>query len=126
MDRRQKIIFSIILHHSYSFSTQSLPSPFSYCFRLYFSKVFFFHYSFFFTYHHPSLSLFSTTLLILRPMADRVMANPVLSADILQEAVPGNIRKAEHFVAFLKKVYFTDLIVSYIVAFLFSSKSHSR
>ena len=32
------------------------------------------------------------------------MANPVLSADILQEAVPGNIRKAEHFVAFLKKV----------------------
>lgn len=56
-------------------------------------------------------------------MADRVMANPVLSADILQEAVPGNIRKAEHFVAFLKKVYFTDLIVSYIVAFLFSSHS---
>jgi DNA excision repair protein ERCC-2 len=35
--------------------------------------------------------------------ADRVMANPVLSNDILQEAVPGNIRKAEHFVAFLKK-----------------------
>ena len=56
-------------------------------------------------------------------MADRVMANPVLSADILQEAVPGNIRKAEHFVAFLKKVYFTDLIVSYIFASLFSSYS---
>ena len=36
--------------------------------------------------------------------SDRLMANPVLSADILQEAVPGNIRKAEHFVAFLKKV----------------------
>ena len=36
--------------------------------------------------------------------ADRVMANPVLSADILQEAVPGSIRKAEHFVSFLKKV----------------------
>lgn len=37
------------------------------------------------------------------------MANPVLSADILQEAVPGNIRKAEHFVVFLKKVL-SDII----------------
>ncbi|KAJ1406448.1 helicase C-terminal domain-containing protein, partial [Ochromonadaceae sp. CCMP2298] len=36
--------------------------------------------------------------------ADQVLSNPVLSADILEEAVPGNIRKAEHFVAFLKKV----------------------
>jgi DNA excision repair protein ERCC-2 len=36
--------------------------------------------------------------------ADTVLANPVLSADILEEAVPGNIRKAEHFVAFLKKI----------------------
>ena len=36
--------------------------------------------------------------------ADLVLANPVLSADILEEAVPGNIRKAEHFVAFLKKI----------------------
>jgi DNA excision repair protein ERCC-2 len=36
--------------------------------------------------------------------ADSVLANPVLSADILEEAVPGNIRKAEHFVAFLKKI----------------------
>ena len=49
------------------------------------------------------------------------MANPVLSADILQEAVPGNIRKAEHFVAFLKKVHFMDLIALYIfVPLLFS------
>jgi DNA excision repair protein ERCC-2 len=37
-------------------------------------------------------------------LADGVLANPTLSSDILQEAVPGNIRKAEHFVAFLKKV----------------------
>lgn len=37
-------------------------------------------------------------------MADNWMANPVLSNDILEEAVPGNIRKAEHFVAYLKKV----------------------
>mmetsp|Transcript_7086 Transcript_7086/g.11927 ORF Transcript_7086/g.11927 Transcript_7086/m.11927 type:complete len:984 (+) Transcript_7086:163-3114(+) len=36
--------------------------------------------------------------------ADMVLANPILSADILEEAVPGNIRKAEHFVAFLKKI----------------------
>lgn len=43
--------------------------------------------------------------------ADRVMANPVLSADILQEAVPGNIRKAEHFVAFLKKVRARDIFL---------------
>lgn len=35
---------------------------------------------------------------------DMLLANPVLSEDILEEAVPGNIRKAEHFVAFLKKV----------------------
>jgi DNA excision repair protein ERCC-2 len=36
--------------------------------------------------------------------ADVVFANPLLSSDILEEAVPGNIRKAEHFVAFLKKI----------------------
>ncbi|KAJ9102663.1 hypothetical protein QFC19_004772 [Naganishia cerealis] len=34
---------------------------------------------------------------------DDVMANPVLSDDMIKEAVPGNIRKAEHFVAFLKR-----------------------
>lgn len=32
------------------------------------------------------------------------MGNPLLPDDIMQEAVPGNIRKAEHFVTFLKKV----------------------
>ncbi len=31
------------------------------------------------------------------------LANPVLPQDLLQEAVPGNIRRAEHFVAFLKR-----------------------
>lgn len=31
------------------------------------------------------------------------MANPALPDDLLQEAVPGNIRRAEHFVAFLKR-----------------------
>ncbi|KDQ14081.1 hypothetical protein BOTBODRAFT_132974 [Botryobasidium botryosum FD-172 SS1] len=34
---------------------------------------------------------------------DAFMANPILPDDLLKEAVPGNIRKAEHFVAFLKR-----------------------
>ncbi|KAJ8584284.1 DNA repair helicase [Rhizopogon salebrosus TDB-379] len=34
---------------------------------------------------------------------DAFMANPVLPDDLLKEAIPGNIRKAEHFVAFLKR-----------------------
>jgi DNA excision repair protein ERCC-2 len=36
--------------------------------------------------------------------ADGVLANPALPADILQEAVPGTIRRAEHFIAFMRKV----------------------
>ncbi|KAG6909718.1 hypothetical protein DXG01_015920 [Tephrocybe rancida] len=34
---------------------------------------------------------------------DGFMANPLLPDDLLNEAIPGNIRKAEHFVAFLKR-----------------------
>ncbi|KAG6335367.1 hypothetical protein ID866_3730 [Astraeus odoratus] len=34
---------------------------------------------------------------------DAFMANPVLPDDLVKEAIPGNIRKAEHFVAFLKR-----------------------
>lgn len=34
---------------------------------------------------------------------DVIMGNPVLPDDLLSEAIPGNIRKAEHFVAFLKR-----------------------
>ncbi|KAI9104517.1 hypothetical protein DFS34DRAFT_603467 [Phlyctochytrium arcticum] len=34
---------------------------------------------------------------------DEFMANPILPEDILDEAVPGNIRRAEHFVAFLRR-----------------------
>ncbi|EPX74439.1 transcription factor TFIIH complex subunit Rad15 [Schizosaccharomyces octosporus yFS286] len=34
---------------------------------------------------------------------EQFMSNPVLPEDLLQEAVPGNIRRAEHFVAFLKR-----------------------
>ena len=36
--------------------------------------------------------------------SDTWLANPALPQDILQEAVPGNIRRAEHFVAFLKRL----------------------
>lgn len=34
---------------------------------------------------------------------DEIMANPVLPDEVLQEAVPGNIRRAEHFLAFLRR-----------------------
>jgi len=34
---------------------------------------------------------------------DAFMSNPILPDDLLNEAIPGNIRKAEHFVAFLKR-----------------------
>ncbi|CAK7203206.1 TFIIH/NER complex ATP-dependent 5'-3' DNA helicase subunit [Sporothrix eucalyptigena] len=34
---------------------------------------------------------------------DAFMTNPTLPEDLLSEAVPGNIRRAEHFVAFLKR-----------------------
>ncbi|KAF8421473.1 hypothetical protein EV426DRAFT_609352 [Tirmania nivea] len=34
---------------------------------------------------------------------DSFMTSPVLPDDLLREAIPGNIRRAEHFVAFLKR-----------------------
>eukprot|EP00736_Rhodelphis_marinus_P005402 Rmarinus@m.9598 len=33
-----------------------------------------------------------------------IQANPVIPQDVLQQAVPGNIRKAEHFVSFLRRI----------------------
>jgi len=38
-----------------------------------------------------------------RRETDVVLANPVLPDEVLQEAVPGNIRSAEHFLAFIKR-----------------------
>ncbi|KAG0454476.1 hypothetical protein HPP92_023768 [Vanilla planifolia] len=38
------------------------------------------------------------------PITDTWLANPVLSDDILKEAVPGNIRKAEHFLSVLRRL----------------------
>jgi DNA excision repair protein ERCC-2 len=34
---------------------------------------------------------------------DLVLTNPILPKDILEEAVPGNIRQAEHFLVFMKR-----------------------
>jgi DNA excision repair protein ERCC-2 len=34
---------------------------------------------------------------------DQGLANPLIAADVLNEAVPGNIRRGEHFLAFLKR-----------------------
>ncbi|KAF0699638.1 Aste57867_9821 [Aphanomyces stellatus] len=36
--------------------------------------------------------------------SDVAAANPVLPSDILEEAIPGNIRRAEHFLAFMRRV----------------------
>lgn len=50
--------------------------------------------------------------------ADAWLSNPILSRDLLDEAVPGNIRKAEHFLSFLRQ------IVQYLKR-LFASNSNS-
>lgn len=41
------------------------------------------------------------------------LANPILPADVLNEAVPGNIRQAEHFIGFLRR------FIEYIKVFPF-------
>ncbi|KAG9157245.1 hypothetical protein Leryth_004915 [Lithospermum erythrorhizon] len=38
------------------------------------------------------------------PATDNFLANPALPDDILQEAVPGNIRRAEHFLSVLRRL----------------------
>ena len=38
------------------------------------------------------------------PANDSGLASNVLSPDVLNEAVPGNIRRAEHFIAFMRKI----------------------
>lgn len=35
---------------------------------------------------------------------DLILANPILPDDVLNEAIPGNIRTAQHFVAFLRRL----------------------
>ncbi|QLL34925.1 hypothetical protein HG536_0H03000 [Torulaspora globosa] len=41
---------------------------------------------------------------ILEPGEEAALETPVLSEDLLTEAIPGNIRRAEHFVSFLKRL----------------------
>jgi DNA excision repair protein ERCC-2 len=36
-------------------------------------------------------------------ISDNILSNPVLPDDIFQEAIPGNIRKAQHFIHFLNR-----------------------
>jgi DNA excision repair protein ERCC-2 len=51
--------------------------------------------------------------------SDQLLANPLVPADILHEAVPGNIRRAEHFVMFLKRLveYLKQRMLSQQVGF---------
>ncbi|RHY08339.1 hypothetical protein DYB37_006703 [Aphanomyces astaci] len=46
----------------------------------------------------------SGTVVGVSDASDLAAANPVLPADVLEEAIPGNIRRAEHFLAFLRRV----------------------
>lgn len=36
--------------------------------------------------------------------SEELLANPVIPSDILEESVPGNIRKSEHFISFLRRL----------------------
>lgn len=44
------------------------------------------------------------SLLLIFTVGDSWLANPALPDDILKEAVPGNIRRAEHFLAVLRRL----------------------
>ena len=43
-----------------------------------------------------------------------MLRHPILQSDIIQEAIPGNIRKAEHFLPVMRKVivFFKELMKS--------------
>lgn len=41
---------------------------------------------------------------LIRPEEELFVETPILSEDLLKEAIPGNIRRAEHFVSFLKRL----------------------
>lgn len=48
------------------------------------------------------------------PRGEEWLANPAVPQDVLAEAVPGNIRRAEHFVAFLRRLvaHLTDRLAT--------------
>ena len=43
-----------------------------------------------------------------------MLSHPILQNDVIRESMPGNIRKAEHFLPLLKKliIFFKDLMKS--------------
>lgn len=41
---------------------------------------------------------------IVRQGEETFIANPILSSDVLDEAIPGSIRRAEHFISFMKRL----------------------
>jgi DNA excision repair protein ERCC-2 len=45
---------------------------------------------------------------------DEMLSHPLLNRDILEERIPGNIRKAEHFMPVLRKliVYFKQKLAT--------------
>lgn len=47
--------------------------------------------------------LSTTGLVSQHDVTDLTLANPVVPADVVEETVPGNIRKAEHFINFLRR-----------------------
>lgn len=47
--------------------------------------------------------LSTTGLVSQHDVTDLTLANPVVPADVMEETVPGNIRKAEHFINFLRR-----------------------
>lgn len=55
-----------------------------------------------FKVHLPTISYLTEISLFIA--SDTWLANPVLPDDILKEAVPGNIRRAEHFLSVLRRL----------------------
>lgn len=49
-----------------------------------------------------------THISVSRVAADHLRGDPVLSDDVVREVVPGNIRKAEHFVGLMRR--FTEYL----------------
>ena len=64
------------------------------------------------------MPLWQTLVSLVAPFESRTDANAAkaLPDDLLKEAVPGNIRRAEHFIAFLKR------FVEYLKVMLLSHK----
>lgn len=73
-----------------------------------FSQCLIYYYDSMFTCSHfPHSFVYNVGFLNLASLAqhhNNIVKQNVLNPDVLQEAVPGNIRRAEHFIGFMKKV----------------------